>query len=51
MCTQLLDTKTDTPNVTIFEKLGFTAAGVIPGYALDVWEKLRESTLLYKHLL
>ncbi len=46
-----LDTRTGDPAERLYAALGFTTAGVIPGYCLDPFERrLEAATLMYKVL-
>jgi GNAT superfamily N-acetyltransferase len=46
----LLDTMSETPNTTVFHKLGFISAGSIPAFGLGPEGRPQASTIFYKHL-
>ena len=46
----VLDTVTGTPAFRLYERLGWTTLGEIPGYALSVSGELEPTTVFYKQL-
>ncbi|MFI1469062.1 GNAT family N-acetyltransferase [Streptomyces wuyuanensis] len=47
----VLDTETGSPAESLYRSAGWTAAGVIPGFAADPAGTLRPTTVFYKHLV
>jgi acetyltransferase len=46
----VLDTRSGDPSESLYTRLGYTTAGVIPGYARSASGQLDATTIMYQHL-
>jgi hypothetical protein len=46
----VLDTRSGDPSESLYTRLGYTTAGVIPGYARSASGQLHATTIMYQHL-
>jgi acetyltransferase len=47
----VLDTRSGDPSEQLYQRLGYTTAGVIPGYARSASGDLHTTVIMFKHLL